>query len=116
MPERIRLTVERTKRKLVVNWSKYGVTMTEVGAYEAKTRLAELLERVRQGERFVITKHGRPVAELVPTSAVDAHAVQAALAEVVRARAWLLRRGITLRAALDADQGARDLAHDGHRY
>lgn len=37
-----------------------------VGAYEAKTHLPELLERVRKGETIVITKHGMPVAELRP--------------------------------------------------
>lgn len=40
--------------------------MPEIGAYEAKTHLPKLLERVRRGERFIITKHGRPVAALVP--------------------------------------------------
>ena len=40
--------------------------MTEVGAYEAKTKLSELLERVARGERIVITKHGIPVAILAP--------------------------------------------------
>ena len=40
--------------------------METVGAYEAKTHLAELLERVRRGERITITKHGVPVAVLQP--------------------------------------------------
>jgi len=39
---------------------------TDIGAYEAKTHLPALLERVARGERFTITKHGRPVARLVP--------------------------------------------------
>jgi prevent-host-death family protein len=38
----------------------------EVGAYEAKTHLPALLERVARGERITITKHGRPIARLVP--------------------------------------------------
>ncbi|HEX3952975.1 MAG TPA: type II toxin-antitoxin system prevent-host-death family antitoxin [Stellaceae bacterium] len=38
----------------------------EIGAYEAKTHLPSLLERVERGEQFVITKHGRAVARLVP--------------------------------------------------
>ena len=38
----------------------------EVGAYEAKTNLSRLLERVEQGERITLTRHGRPVAMLVP--------------------------------------------------
>ncbi len=40
--------------------------MATVGAYEAKTHLSELLERVAKGERIVITKHGVPVAVLEP--------------------------------------------------
>ena len=37
-----------------------------VGAYEAKTHLSELLEKVEAGEEIVITRHGTPVAKLVP--------------------------------------------------
>jgi len=37
-----------------------------VGAYEAKTHLSELLEKVGAGEEIIITKHGVPVAKLVP--------------------------------------------------
>jgi len=39
-----------------------------VGAFEAKTHLSDLLQRVEAGERITITKHGRPVANLVPIS------------------------------------------------
>jgi prevent-host-death family protein len=39
---------------------------TTVGAFEAKTHLSELLVRVESGEHVTITKHGRPVARLVP--------------------------------------------------
>ena len=38
----------------------------EIGAYEAKTHFKALLERVARGEQVVITKHGRPIARLVP--------------------------------------------------
>jgi len=37
-----------------------------VGAYDAKTRFSELLERVAGGAEITITKHGSPVARLVP--------------------------------------------------
>jgi prevent-host-death family protein len=37
-----------------------------VGAYEAKTHLSDLLERVQAGEEITITRHGAPVAKLVP--------------------------------------------------
>lgn len=42
--------------------------MTEVGSYEAKTHLPSLLERVANGEKITITKHGVPVARLVPVT------------------------------------------------
>lgn len=40
--------------------------MDSVGSYEAKTHLPALLERVAKGEEIVITKHGVPIARLVP--------------------------------------------------
>jgi prevent-host-death family protein len=43
----------------------------EVGAYEAKTHLPALLERVTRGERFTITKHGKPIAHLIPAGTTD---------------------------------------------
>ena len=43
----------------------------EIGAFQAKTHLSELLEKVRQGQSFFITKRGHPVAELRPVSHVD---------------------------------------------
>lgn len=39
---------------------------TEIGAFEAKTRLSEILRKVEQGERFTITKRGRAMAHVVP--------------------------------------------------
>lgn len=39
---------------------------SSVGAYEAKTHFSELLDRAAAGEEIIITKHGHPVAKLVP--------------------------------------------------
>ncbi len=44
-------------------------TGTEIGAYEAKTRLPELLRAVKAGRRFTITNRGEAVADLVPSEA-----------------------------------------------
>ncbi len=43
--------------------------MQTVGSYEAKTHLPTLLDRVAQGEQITITRHGVPVAMLVPATA-----------------------------------------------
>ena len=39
-----------------------------VSIYEAKTRLSHLVDRALQGDEVVITRHGRPVARLVPAA------------------------------------------------
>jgi prevent-host-death family protein len=41
---------------------------TVVNVHEAKTHLSRLLARVEAGERIVIARAGRPVAELIPTA------------------------------------------------
>jgi prevent-host-death family protein len=40
----------------------------EIGAFEAKTHLSSLLDRVEKGERITITRHGVPAAMLVPVA------------------------------------------------
>ena len=44
-------------------------SVTAVGAFEAKNKFSELLDRVGRGAVFTITKHDRPVARLVPARA-----------------------------------------------
>ena len=40
--------------------------MKTVGTYELKGNLSKLLERVERGERFTITRRGKPIAVLIP--------------------------------------------------
>ncbi len=66
--------------------------MQTVGAYEAKTHLGQLLDAVARGETITITKHGVPVAMLVPPSPEAVHPDINAMMD-----AWLeVRKGITL--------------------
>lgn len=66
----------------IVDWSANQVTDldTKIGAFEAKTKLPELLRRVQAGERFTITNRGRPVAELLPVAATSRASVRDAVA------------------------------------
>ncbi len=89
--------------------------MPEIGAYDAKTHLPKLLERVRRGERFIITKHGRPVAELGPVTARDPKSIAKALRQLREGREALARRGVRLSRILRKGESLRDLAHRGHR-
>jgi prevent-host-death family protein len=67
--------------------------MLEVGAFEAKNTLGSLLDRVENGEEVLITRHGKPVARLVPN--IPEARKQEALAALarIRARAHELKLG-----------------------
>jgi prevent-host-death family protein len=57
---------------------------TEIGAFEAKTKLSEILRKVEQGERFTITLRGTAVANLVPIAPDRSQAKIAAAVEALR--------------------------------
>jgi prevent-host-death family protein len=80
----------------------------EVGAFEAKNTLGALLDRVQQGEEIVITRHGKPVARLVPNSGGIDRGQARAAADRIRAGAAQVRGGPyhweTLKADRDADR------------
>jgi prevent-host-death family protein len=60
--------------------------MESVGAYEAKTRLSKLLDRVMKGERITITKHGVPVAVLQPADSEKSADPKTVISEIVSFR------------------------------
>ena len=77
----------------------------EVGAFEAKNRLSELLRMVEGGRSVVITRHGRAVARLVPVD--DDHAADlATLGEAFR----------ELRGEIPGPVNVRELVEDGRRW
>ena len=80
--------------------------MDSVGAFDAKTHLNELLERVSQGETIQITRRGVPVAKLVPPE-VAAHKDPRLIAREIRT----LRKGVTL-----GKVGIRQLIDEGRRH
>ncbi len=73
-----------------------------VGAFEAKTHLSDLLQRVEAGERVTITKHGRPVANLVPISESPTSRDWKAFWERVDARALKTGRANSIKADIEA--------------
>ena len=76
--------------------------MPEIGAYEAKTHLPRLLEQVQKGERFVITKHGVPVAELVPVRRRTRDEIRAAIEGLKAFRASHSLGGLSVRELREA--------------
>ncbi|MGH7041966.1 MAG: type II toxin-antitoxin system Phd/YefM family antitoxin [Acetobacteraceae bacterium] len=76
-------------------------------ASEAKTHLPQLLDDVERGETIVITRHGRPIARLVP----EADRRQAEIDEALEGIREIRKR--TGRITLDELLSAR---HEGHKY
>jgi len=84
--------------------------MSSVGSYEAKTHLPELLERVRAGENFTITKHGVPVAELKPvTKTGSGKTVREAINGILEFQKTRRIKGLTAKEI-------KEMIHEGHKY
>jgi prevent-host-death family protein len=77
------------------------VAVLTVGSYEAKTRLAELLKRVEEGERVTITRHGLPVAVLVPAGQFPRKDVAGVIAELKEFRQANDLGGLTVRELIE---------------
>jgi prevent-host-death family protein len=52
---------------------------TEVGSFDAKAKLSQLLQEVKRGRRYTITLRGHPVADLVPSESATCHDAHAAV-------------------------------------
>lgn len=75
--------------------------MDTVGAYEAKTHLPKLLDRVAKGERIIITRHGSPVAVLQPTDKNKQIDVVGVIQQMRRLRKSHQLNGRTIREMID---------------
>lgn len=75
--------------------------MVRVGAYEAKTHLSRLLDRVAKGEWITITKHGRPLAVLKPVSDHEQRALPEVIAELREFRRGRTFDGMSVREMIE---------------
>jgi prevent-host-death family protein len=83
------------------------IALETIGSFEAKTHLPQLLERAARGEEFTITKHGKPMARLVPAfSATPKSDVRAAVEAMKQ-----FRKGRSLGAS-----SIREMIEEGRRF
>jgi prevent-host-death family protein len=75
--------------------------MTEVGIYEAKTRLAELVKLVGNGESITITNRGKPVAELIAPRDSQVKDIDFLISSIKANRAGKINRKIFNELKLD---------------
>ncbi|MDO8959825.1 MAG: type II toxin-antitoxin system prevent-host-death family antitoxin [Rhodocyclaceae bacterium] len=73
----------------------------EIGSYEAKTKLPELLRQVKAGQSFTITNRGEAIADLVPSSGARA---KDRVAAAERLKAFMVAdpvRGVNIKALIE---------------
>ena len=76
--------------------------MRQIGAFEAKSRLGQLLDRVEAGEEVVITRRGKIVAKLVPPdTGVDRAKARAAAARIIERRRGVTLGGLKIKDLID---------------
>jgi prevent-host-death family protein len=72
-----------------------------IGAYEAKTQLPKLLQRVAKGESITITKHGVPLATLQPAGASIMKPAHEIIEQLRQFRSKHYLGGLSLRKMID---------------
>jgi prevent-host-death family protein len=75
--------------------------MLRVGAYEAKTRLSQLIDEAAKGKEIIITKHGVPVAALIPVAGPRQKDPQAAIAGIKDFRRGRRLAGLSMREMIE---------------
>ena len=75
--------------------------MAEVGTFEAKTHLSHLLDQVQRGETITITRHGKPVARLIPIAGSSRDERRRAISELKELRAGQTLGGLSARELID---------------
>jgi len=75
--------------------------MKYIGAYEARTHLSELLERVAKGEKITITKYGVPVATLQPANATKKTPIREIIDQMKRFRSEHRLNGLSVRDMIE---------------
>jgi prevent-host-death family protein len=79
-----------------------------IGAYEAKVKLSELLDKVEHGEQVVITRHGKPIARSVPEGGHDAAKAMAAVEGLIA-----IGKAVAARGARVTQQEIRAMRDEG---
>jgi prevent-host-death family protein len=85
--------------------------MRKIQSSDVKARLPEYLDAVERGETIVVTRHGKPIAHIVPAPAAQDERVREAIQAIFAMREEFKRKKKKISAS-------EILAwrHEGHRY
>ena len=78
--------------------------LEEIGSYDAKTRLPEILRRVESGEAFTITNRGKPIADLIPSRAKSRIKAESAINNLLKMKKHIV-----------SDNDLKDMLSEGRK-
>lgn len=76
--------------------------MNKVGAFEAKAHLSEILKKVSKGEKFIVTKHGAEVAQILPAKELPKMGVVEAIRQIKEMRKGIKLGGVSIRELIES--------------
>ena len=85
--------------------------VTTIGAFDAKNSFSELLDRALHGDETVVTKHGKPIAKIVPYQEESEMKREEVLASISQTRSQIAIRG----SILEDGESWKDVARHGLR-
>ena len=64
--------------------------LEEIGSYDAKTKLPEILRKVESGESFTITNRGKPVADIIPSQSNNKVKAEVAIDNILKSKKYTI--------------------------
>lgn len=75
--------------------------MKSIGTYELKTRLSEILNAVEHGQTVIVTRHGKPIARIMPSRMAEREQVSQAVQSLLKFPRTRLPKGVTIRSLIE---------------
>ncbi|MCE9501344.1 MAG: type II toxin-antitoxin system prevent-host-death family antitoxin [Leptospira sp.] len=78
---------------------------TYISAFNAKTHLSEVLKKVEYGEKFIVTKRGKPVAKIIPISGISSFSSE-----------FVIQKFQDIRKGIKGKINIKEYIEDGRKY
>ena len=75
--------------------------MRSIGTYELKSNLSEVLDAVEHGQTVIVTRHGKPIARILPSDVAEREEVSQAVSSLLAFPRTRLPDGVTIRNLIE---------------
>ncbi|HEX4052625.1 MAG TPA: type II toxin-antitoxin system prevent-host-death family antitoxin [Tepidisphaeraceae bacterium] len=75
--------------------------MRKIGSYELKTHLAQVLDDVEHGQSVIVTRHGKPIARILPSDRAQRQEASDAAEAIRNFPRSRLPEGVTIRGLIE---------------